>query len=63
MSTEPLSANIKTRVPSEVRQAFEKIARDRHLDVADIAREAFREYLAKNQVPSQRQLEEKEVAA
>jgi predicted transcriptional regulator len=49
MSTEKLTAEIKTRVPKEVKKAFEKIAADRHLDVADIAREAYREYLKKQE--------------
>lgn len=48
MSAEKLTADIKTRVPTGVKLAFEQIAEGRHLDVADIAREAFREYLAKH---------------
>jgi hypothetical protein len=48
MSTERLEAEIKTRVPPAVKRAFEELARNRHLDVADVAREAFREFLAKN---------------
>lgn len=50
MGTERLDAEIKTRVPSAVKARFENIAADRHLDVADIAREAFREFLAR-QIP------------
>jgi hypothetical protein len=48
MSTERLEADIKTRVAPGVKRAFEELARTRHLDVADIAREAFREYLEKH---------------
>jgi len=50
MSTEKLDADIKTRVEPRVKRAFEQLARDRHLDVADVAREAFREYLEKHPI-------------
>lgn len=49
MSTETLDAQIKTRLPKAVKEAFEQIARDRHLDAADIYRQALREYLQRNQ--------------
>jgi hypothetical protein len=51
MSNELLTAEIKTRVQPQVKEAFEAIARDRHLDVSDIVREAFREFLAKHPKP------------
>lgn len=45
---EVLDAAVKTRVPKELKTALELIAANRHLEVADIVREAFREYVAKN---------------
>jgi hypothetical protein len=45
MSTERLNEAIKTRVPRASKRALEQIARERHLDVADIVREALREHL------------------
>jgi hypothetical protein len=41
-----LTAEIKARVPFEQKEAFERIAIARHLKVSDIAREAFREFIA-----------------
>jgi len=43
---EPLDAVIKTRVPLKDKQALERIARERHLKMADILREATREKIA-----------------
>lgn len=48
MSTEKLEASIKTRVATTTKEALEKIAATRHLDVSDIVREAVREYVAKS---------------
>lgn len=48
MSTEKLEGQIKTRVPAEVKRELEDIAQNRHLDLSDIVREAFREYLEKH---------------
>lgn len=62
MSTQKLEAEIKTRVPKPVKRAFEQLAKERHLDVADIAREAYREYLEKHSVPANKD-EQKAVAA
>lgn len=50
MSTERLEAEIKTRVQPDIKKAFEDIADARHLNTADIVREALREYLAKQVV-------------
>lgn len=36
---------IGVRVPESMKTALEQRAEERHLDVADIAREAFREYM------------------
>lgn len=49
MARETFDAEIKTRVPSTVKDHLQAIADDRHLDMADIAREAFREYIARQQ--------------
>lgn len=46
---EVLDASVKTRVTLAVKQALAAIARSRHLRPADIAREAFRDYVARNQ--------------
>ena len=42
-----LTAEIKTRVQPSIKKAFEQLAQDRHLDTADIVREALREFLSK----------------
>jgi len=47
MSTEKLEADIKTRVQPSMKRQLESIAASRHLDVADIVREALREFVAK----------------
>lgn len=47
MSTEKLEASVKTRVTPSMKAELESIAAHRHLDVADIVREAVREYVAK----------------
>jgi hypothetical protein len=47
MSTERFDAEIKTRVENPVKKQFQRLAKERHLDTADIVREALREYLAK----------------
>lgn len=48
MSAEKLDDSLKTRVSQPVKRAFETLAKARHLDVADLSREAFREYLEKH---------------
>lgn len=47
MSNELLTAEIKTRVQPTVKRAFEQLAEERHLDTADIVREALREFLSR----------------
>lgn len=47
--SEALTETIKTRVPPWVKRGFKKIARDRHLNPADIQREAFRDYLKRRE--------------
>ncbi len=49
MGTEVLEKEVKVRVPKEIKRALSKLADERHLDLSDIAREAFRDFLAKNQ--------------
>ena len=44
---EPLVEEIKIRAPKGLRARFEKMAEDRHLKVADVVREALREYVEK----------------
>lgn len=60
MSKEKLNSSIKTRVPTAVKKAFEKLAIERRLDAADLQREALREYLDKQ---SAKASEQKAVAA
>jgi predicted transcriptional regulator len=55
MSTQKLTSDIKVRVPTSVRKAFEEVAKSRHLELSDIAREAFREFLARQNKRPQRQ--------
>lgn len=57
MSTERLNADVRTRVSPTVKAEFERIAEDRHLDVADIVREALREYLARHPHPQNEKAE------
>lgn len=45
MSRERLNEEIKTRVPTEVKIAFDRLAEERHLSQAAVVREAMREYL------------------
>lgn len=52
MMTEKLECHIKTRVPEPIKSALETVAVERHLDLSDIAREAFREYLEKRGMPN-----------
>lgn len=47
MAVERFDASVKTRVPSELKQGLKAIAQRRHLDVADIVREALRELVAR----------------
>lgn len=47
MGTEPLNATVKCRVPGPIKEALDKIAADRHLDLSDITREALREYVSR----------------
>lgn len=56
MSTERLKEQVKVRVPRDVKRGLELIAANRHLEMSDIAREAFRQFLAKND-PAQLELE------
>lgn len=51
MSKERLLAEIKTRVPIGVRDAFAKLAEERHLTPAVLVREAMRQYLERNTGP------------
>jgi len=44
MSTEKLTDDVKTRVPKDTKRKLEAIAKGRHLKLADIVREALREY-------------------
>lgn len=53
MSNEKLEASIKTRVSPTTKEALEKIAAARHLDVSDIVREAVREYVGKTEQSQQ----------
>lgn len=53
MSKERLEAEIKTRVARGVKARFEALAAERHLDMADVVREALREFLARNPVKAQ----------
>lgn len=48
MGTEKLEESVKTRVERPIKRGFEKLAKLRHADVSDLAREAFREYLARH---------------
>lgn len=43
MDTETLDAEIKARIPEQQKRALQALARERHLKVADIIREAIRE--------------------
>ena len=47
MSTATLTDNIKTRVEKNIKKALKSIAAAKHLDVSDIQREAFRDFIAK----------------
>lgn len=49
----PLTGEIKTRVPETVKRGLVEEAARRELDLSDIAREAFREYLARRQSPTE----------
>lgn len=42
---EKLDAQIKARVSASVKGQFEALAAERHLDTADVLREALRDYL------------------
>lgn len=52
MATEPLTAQVKTRIPAAIKSAFEQIAEKRELKAADIYREALREYLERHGMPN-----------
>ena len=60
MSPEQLTADLKTRVSPSVKQDFQRLAESRHLDVADLVREALLDYLARHGQPV---AEKAEVAA
>lgn len=45
MRVERFDESIKTRVPRAVKEAFEAEAARRHVDLADVVREAFREWI------------------
>lgn len=47
----PLPAELKARIPEEMRAELERIAAARFLKVSDIVREAVRYYLARRPVP------------
>lgn len=53
------------RVPMEIKQALNEEARRRHLDAADVVREALREYVARHPLnrPCEALAEKAEVAA
>ncbi len=46
MDTDSLDAEVKARIPEGQKQKLIAIARERHLKVADIVREALREKIA-----------------
>lgn len=50
MTTKAMKQEVKTRVPSEHREALVAIAEQRHLDLSDIIREALREYLERPEI-------------
>ena len=56
--TEKLDASIKTRVAPSTKEALERIAASRHLDVSDIVREAVRDLVAKSELADQPQPEQ-----
>lgn len=62
MGNERLDAEIKTRVPEGIKSELETIATDRHLDTADIVREALRDFLAKNKPKEGKAKKEKQAA-
>lgn len=43
MDAAPLDAEVKARIPEAQKNKLQEIARDRHLKMADIIREAIRE--------------------
>jgi predicted transcriptional regulator len=45
MDEEPLDGEVKTRISLSQKRRLQEIARERHLKVADIIREAIREKL------------------
>lgn len=51
-----LDALIKTRVHPEMKQSLEEIADARQLSLADVIREAVREYIGKRRVPRKAQV-------
>lgn len=52
MEAEELDEQVKTRIPAAVKQAFAKIAADRHVPAAIVYRDALREYLEKRGMPN-----------
>jgi predicted transcriptional regulator len=50
-----LVESIKTRVPKGSKRALDQIAKERHLDLSDIVREALREYLMRRTAEPQKQ--------
>ncbi len=49
MSTESLNEDVKTRIPKRMKTSLEAVAKERHLKVSDIVREALREKLERSQ--------------
>lgn len=50
MGTERYDTSVKTNVSTTVKKALQNIADARHLDLSDVTRDAFREYLERNPV-------------
>lgn len=50
MSRERLSSKVQTRVSDDSKSKLEQIANGRHLDTADVVREAIREYIERHPV-------------
>jgi predicted transcriptional regulator len=46
MDAETLDAEVKARIPEDQKKRLREIARERHLKLADIVREALREKIA-----------------
>ncbi len=51
MDTQALDSEVKARIPEEQKRALRLIARERHLKVSDIVREAIREKIGEPEEP------------